>query len=154
MAANRNQQVRKRSALSRRAFLQAASFSPALLPVASRSLSAMGAKIPKPTDIRIDEVSLDYEDFPYRTPYKFGGREIDRVTVLNVRCAVHTLSGRSARGFGSMPLVSAWAFPSAKMSFDTTWSNEGHAERIRKITADFPEPAHPIDINVAWNPNT
>jgi L-alanine-DL-glutamate epimerase-like enolase superfamily enzyme len=113
----------------------------------------MGAKIPKPTDIRIDEVSLDYEDFPYRTPYKFGGREIDRVTVLNVRCAVHTLSGRSARGFGSMPLVSAWAFPSAKMSFDTTLgAMKAHAERIRKITADFPEPAHPIDINVALEP--
>jgi len=81
----------------------------------------MGAKIPKPTDIRIDEVSLDYEDFPYRTPYKFGGREIDRVTVLNVRCAVHTLSGRSARGFGSMPLVSAWAFPSPRCPLTLPW---------------------------------
>jgi len=31
---------------------------------------------------------------------------------------------------------------------------KAHAERIRKITADFPEPAHPIDINVALEPNT
>lgn len=124
-----------------------------LFSLSPRSPEAREVKTPKPTDIRIDEVSIEYQDFPYRTPYKFGGREIDRVTVLNVRCAVHTLSGRTARGFGSMPLVSAWAFPSARMSFDTTLgAMKAHAERIRTITADYHVPAHPIDINVALEP--
>lgn len=113
----------------------------------------MSVAVPKSTDMVIDEVSMGYEDVPYRTPYKFGGREIDRVTLLNVHCVVHTVGGKPARGFGSMPLVSAWAFPSRTMSFDTTLgAMKAHAERIRKITADYHEPAHPIDINVALEP--
>ena len=153
MTTKRNRQKPQRSAVSRRAFLQAAAFSPALFARASGSASAVNTETPKPTDIRIDWVSIDYQEFPYRTPFKFGGREIDRVTVLNVRCAVHTLSGREAQGFGSMPLVSAWAFPSAKMSFDTTLgAMKTLAESIRGITEDFDDLAHPIDINVALEP--
>ena len=107
----------------------------------------------KPTDMRIDDVSYSYEDVPYRTPYKFGGREIDRVTLINVHCTVHTAAGRTAHGFGSMPLVSAWAFPSKQLSFDATLeAMKAHAERIRKITADYPEAAHPIDIYQALEP--
>jgi len=36
--------------------------------------------------MRIDDVSYDYEEFRYRTPYKFAGKEVDRATILNVRC--------------------------------------------------------------------
>lgn len=148
-----DRQKRQRSAVTRRAFLRAASLSPAFFALASRRASAVNTETPKPTDIRIDEVAIDYQDFPYRTPYKFGGREIDRVTVLNVWCSVHTLSGREARGFGSMPLVSAWAFPSKKMSSDSTLgAMKVLAESIRGITEDFDDLAHPIDINVALEP--
>ena len=48
----------------------------------------------KPTDIRIEEVSFDYEDYLYRTPIKFGGVALDRVTLLNVECVVRTASGQ------------------------------------------------------------
>ena len=44
----------------------------------------------KPTDIRIDQVTFGYEDFRYRTPIKFGGTALDRVTLLNVTIAVST----------------------------------------------------------------
>ena len=148
-----DRQKRQRDAVTRRAFLRAASLSPALFSLASRRASAVDTDTPKPTDIRIDGVEIDYQDFPYRTPFKFGGREIDRVTVLNVWCSVHTLSGREARGFGSMPLVSAWAFPSKKMSFDMTLgAMKALAESMRGITEDFDDLAHPIDINVALVP--
>jgi len=153
MTTDRDLQKRKRSRASRRSFLRAASFSPVLFSLASPYARTVSTRISKPTDIRIDEVSIEYEEFPYRTPYKFGGREIDRVTVLNAHCAVHTLNGRSARGFGSMPLVSAWAFPSAKMSFDTTLgAMKTLAGHLRGITQDFDETAHPIDINVSLEP--
>jgi L-alanine-DL-glutamate epimerase-like enolase superfamily enzyme len=142
-----------RPAISRRSFLKATTLSPLLLSLASPRVERVYGVTPKSSDIRIDEVTFTYEDIPYRTPYKFGGREIDRVTLLNVHCVVHTASGRTARGFGSMPLVSAWGFPSKHMSFDVTLgAMKAHAERIRKITADFTEPAHPIDINVALEP--
>ena len=66
----------------------------------------------KPTDIRIQELSFSYEDYTYRTPIKFGGTVLDRVTILNVDCVVTTVNGRTAKGFGSMPLSNVWAFPS------------------------------------------
>ena len=36
----------------------------------------------KPTDIHIEEVTCAYEDFLYRTPIKFGGVALDRVTLV------------------------------------------------------------------------
>ncbi len=38
----------------------------------------------KPLDIRIEAVHFAYEDFIYRTPIKFGGVALDRVTLLDV----------------------------------------------------------------------
>jgi L-alanine-DL-glutamate epimerase-like enolase superfamily enzyme len=117
------------------------------------SLGKIYLSMPKTTDIRIEEVSPSYEDYFYRAPYKFGGRLVDRVTLLNVRCTVRTVGGRVARGFGSMPLGNMWAFPSRAMSYDTTLgAMKALAERIAKLTADYKETGHPIDINWALEP--
>jgi hypothetical protein len=75
---------------------------------------------PPATSIRITEVRHEYEDYVYRAPYKFGGRVVDRVTLLNVRCRVETRAGKGAWGLGSMTLGNMWAFPSKTMSYDTT----------------------------------
>jgi L-alanine-DL-glutamate epimerase-like enolase superfamily enzyme len=151
--ANKHRHKPKPSAVGRRAFLQAASLAPALFSLVPRSARAAVGGIPKPTDIQVDEVSIDYEEFPYRTPFKFGGRQIDGVTVLNVHCAVHTVSGRSARGFGSMPLVSAWAFSSVKLSFDATLAAMKElATRIQAAVEDYGGPAHPMDISTELEP--
>jgi len=102
--------------------------------------------VPKPTDISIDQIEHDYEDFLYRAPYKFGGRVVDRVTLLNVRCRVTTRSGKTASGFGSMTLGNMWAFPSATMSYDTTLdAMKALADRIARITAECGETGHPLD---------
>jgi L-alanine-DL-glutamate epimerase-like enolase superfamily enzyme len=107
----------------------------------------------KSTDIRIREIAVSFEDFPYRTPYEFGGRSVDRVTLLNVHCTVETVSGHVAKGFGSMPMGNVWSFPSKKLSYDTTLdAMKRLAERIRKITASYPDSGHPIDINFALEP--
>jgi L-alanine-DL-glutamate epimerase-like enolase superfamily enzyme len=107
----------------------------------------------KPTDIRIEEIRFDYEDFHYRMPIKFGGVAVDRVTILNVHSVVRTASGKSARGFGSMPLGCTWSFPSKVLSYDDTLhAMKVLAERLARITADFHEPGHPIDLNCALEP--
>ena len=59
------------------------------------------------------DVTHEFENHRYRAPYQFGGRTVDRVTIVNVRCRVRTGDGRDARGFGSMTLGNAWAFPAA-----------------------------------------
>src|SRR5438477_11198438 len=100
----------------------------------------------KPTDIRIEDISFGYEDFLYRTPIKFGGTAVDRATLLNVECVVRTGDGRTARGFGSMPLGNVWAFPSRVLTYDDTLgAMKALAERVARITGDCKEAGHPID---------
>ena len=74
----------------------------------------------KPSDVRIEEVRHDYEEYRYRTPIKFGGVALDRATLVNVEMVVRTRDGRTARGFGSMPLGNVWSFPSRRLSYDQT----------------------------------
>jgi L-alanine-DL-glutamate epimerase-like enolase superfamily enzyme len=66
---------------------------------------------PPRTRARIVEVTHSYEEYRYRAPYQFGGRSVDRVTLLNVRCRLTNDQGQQAWGFGSMTLGNAWSFP-------------------------------------------
>ena len=59
----------------------------AAAPVAA---AAPAVAAPLASDVRISEVRHAYQDYVYRAPYKFGGRVVDRVTLLNVRCRVTT----------------------------------------------------------------
>lgn len=105
------------------------------------------------TDIRVEDVSIAYEEYKYRTPIKFGGHVLDRATLLNVNCSVRTGDGRVAKGFGSMPLGNIWSFPSKVLSYETTLgAMQSLAEQIAKITAGYKEFGHPIDINWALDP--
>jgi L-alanine-DL-glutamate epimerase-like enolase superfamily enzyme len=129
-------------AASRRDFLRAAACAPFL-----------NLLTPRAADICIEEVTFGYEDYLYRAPYQFGGRTVDRVTILNVNCVVRAADGRTARGFGSMTMGNQWSFPSKTMSYDTTLgAMKALAERISKITNVYREPGHPIDINTALEP--
>lgn len=105
------------------------------------------------TDIRIEDLSFSYEEFLYRAPYKFGGVPVDRATILNVNVVVKTSGGKMAKGFGSMPLGNVWSFPSRDMDYSTTLgAMKALAERINKLTADYKEYGHPIDLNVSLEP--
>lgn len=141
------------SRMTRRKFLKAA-------PVGTLCLSrfASGQMLIAPkrksSDIRVKEMHISYEDFPYRTSYQFGGRSVDAVTLLNVHCIVETVAGHVAHGFGSMTMGNAWSFPSKTLSYNTTLeAMKRLAERIRKITEGYTEPAHPIDINFTLEPD-
>src|SRR4051812_46051743 len=99
------------------------------------------------TVIRVEEVQLVYEDFRYRTPIKFGGVALDRVTLLNVQCRVRNRAGKSAAGFGSIPLGNVWAFPSKRLGYDATLAAmKAVAERIAVLMSECPEYGHPIDL--------
>lgn len=102
----------------------------------------------KSTDIRVDSVTFTFEDFKYRTPIKFGGTELDRVTLINVEAAVRNAAGKVVKGFGSMPLGNVWSFPSKTLSYDTTLNAmKVLSDRIAKITNGYKEFGHPVDIN-------
>jgi L-alanine-DL-glutamate epimerase-like enolase superfamily enzyme len=108
---------------------------------------------PRATDIRVEEVTYSYEDFRYRTPIKFGGVALDRATLVNVHCVVRTVGGRTAHGFGSMPLGNVWSFPSRVLSYDVTLAAmKVLVERLARLTSAYHEPGHPIDLNWALEP--
>ncbi len=131
------------STTTRRAFLKAAAAAPAFGILRAAS----------PAAIRIDDIRFSYEDYLYRTPIKFGGTPLDRVTLINVDCVVRAANGKTSKGFGSMPLGNIWSFPSKEMSYDTTLgAMKALAARISKITGAYKESGHPIDINVALEP--
>jgi L-alanine-DL-glutamate epimerase-like enolase superfamily enzyme len=151
----KNQQGQlKQEQISRRQLLRTVSLSSLLIASGLRRRSTVYPSPPKSSGLKIDDVSYDFTEFLYRTPYKFAGKEVDRATILNVRCVAHLENGRSAHGFGSMPLGNVWSFPSDRMSYNKTLgAMKALAERIRSITADFQQTAHPININVALEPD-
>ena len=105
------------------------------------------------TDVRIKDVRHSFEDFQYRTPYKFGGMLVDRVTMLNVACAVEDGQGRVAHGTGSMPLGNMWSWPSKALGYDVTLgAMKDLAGGMARITSGYREFGHPIDIGLALEP--
>jgi L-alanine-DL-glutamate epimerase-like enolase superfamily enzyme len=105
------------------------------------------------TDARIEELTTGFEDFTYRTPYKFGGQEVSRVTVLNVRCRLSLKSGKSAEGFASMPMGNVWSYPAPGVPYETTLNAmKTLAEKLAAITRAFREYAHPLDVNRELEP--
>jgi L-alanine-DL-glutamate epimerase-like enolase superfamily enzyme len=103
----------------------------------------------KPTDVRIADVSFAYEDHRYRTPIKFGGVALDRVTVLNVELTVESRGGKVTHGFGSMPLGNVWAWPSTDLGYDQTLAGmKVIATACRTIYAADNTYGHPVEIGV------
>src|SRR6266545_4066169 len=122
-------------------------------PVAGTAVPAVGTTAPRMTDIRVLDVRHGYEDWRYRAPYKFGGRVVDRVTILNVRCRVETRAGKGAWGFGSMTMGNMWAFPSPTMSYDVTLgAMKDLAERMARLTSRCREVGHPLDLSLVLEP--
>lgn len=122
-----------------------------LSPIGTRLMIAAPKR--KSSDIRIKQVQIGFENYPYRSAYRFGGRSAQGVTLINVDCTVETASGRIAKGFGSMPLGNLWSFPSKTLSYDATLdAMKQLAQEIGKITEGYTEFGHPIDINFALEP--
>ena len=138
------------SPLSRRTLLTAIGAAPALS-IAACFRRAPAAAASRPTDARIVEVNHQFEEFRYRMPYQFGGRSVDRVTLLNVNCRIRTRGGREAWGFGSMTLGNAWAFPAVAHETGLA-AMRALSDELGKVTAACDESGHPIDIFRAVEP--
>lgn len=134
--------LRSTAALSMASFWGTVCFKPGLL---ARSSRIRG--------IQVSEISLDYENYLYRTPIKFGGTVLDRVTLLNVRCVVRNREGKTAQGFGSMPMGNIWSFPSKTMSYEVTLgAMKSLAGQIAEISRQCREYGHPIELNYILEP--
>jgi L-alanine-DL-glutamate epimerase-like enolase superfamily enzyme len=133
--------------VSRRNLLRAA----LMAPMWRLASTAPAIAAQRPNDIRIVEVQHRFEEFRYRAPYQFGGRSVDRVTILDVDVRVRTGAGREAWGFGSMTLGNAWAFPAADQD-SGLGAMRALADEFRSITASCDEQGHPVDLFRALEP--
>jgi L-alanine-DL-glutamate epimerase-like enolase superfamily enzyme len=107
----------------------------------------------KATNIRIEDVSHSFEDYRYRTPIKFGGIALDRVTLLNVNVTVRTRAGKIGHGFGSMPLGNVWSYPSKTLPYDQTLATmKAMAESISHIVRGCQDWGHQIDLTWQLEP--
>lgn len=108
---------------------------------------------PVMTDARIREVKTSYQDYLYRTPYKFGGNSVDRVTLLNVDCVIESRTGKATKGFGAMSMGNVWAWPSKVLTYAETLSAmKSLATRMVETVTKFDEFGHPLDWNHALEP--
>jgi L-alanine-DL-glutamate epimerase-like enolase superfamily enzyme len=107
-----------------------------------------------PTAVRVADVSFDFRDYLYRTPIKFGGVALDRVTLLNVTLTVEGRDGRTAEGVGSMPLGNVWAWPTRALTYgDTLGAMKWTASRVALLYGSFRGAGHPLDITHALEPH-
>lgn len=103
--------------------------------------------MPKSTDITILEVRCSFEPVAFRSPLKFGGRVIDKATLINVEVDVETRNKRRETGFGSMPSGPVWAWPSSVVTVEQSeQAIHQFASEIAELANDYPDYAHPIDI--------
>lgn len=108
----------------------------------------------RPT-MRLRELRIDFEDHAYRTPYMFGGSVVDRVTLLNVTLTAEDAQGRTAQGFGSMPLGNAWAFPSLRLTYAQTLdAMKQLAVAAREAASSLSSAGHPIDLGLELEERT
>ena len=113
----------------------------------SRNSSHRRCPVPKPTDIRLVEVTSETEKFDYRSPMKFGGRVVRDVVLLHVTVQVETRNGRRGQGFGSMTMGNVWAWPSGKVPAEKTLSAMVDlGRRLARQANDYQGVGHPLEI--------
>lgn len=139
----------RRANVSRRDFLHTLAAGAGALAVGRGDLFAAPqvSTAGKPTDARIAGLSYDFEPQPFRTPLKFGGSLMKDIVLFNVRLRVEGAAGRSAEGFGSMPLGNVWSFPPRYVP------GEQSLEAMRRLCMEVIEVArdcddrgHPIEL--------
>lgn len=102
----------------------------------------------KKSDIRIENISLRYDEHFFRAPVGFAGAVVNRATMMTVRCSVRTAGGKAADGFGAMPFNHTFSFPSKTLSNETkNDAMKALAAEIAKVTGRYQEFGHPLDIN-------
>jgi len=101
----------------------------------------------KSTDLRIAEVAPSTEYIKFRTPIKFGGRVMTDIVVVNVALTAETRDGRRGKGFGSMTMGNAWAWPSQRLSADQTLAAMlEFGKRAAAEAGAYRSSGHPLEI--------
>jgi L-alanine-DL-glutamate epimerase-like enolase superfamily enzyme len=136
--------------LSRRRFVKRAGALAGALAAGNPTgrLGLLRATERKSTDIRIEKISIGYNDYLFRAPVGFAGTVMDRATIVTVKCSVRTAAGKIANGFGSIPFNHTFSFPSKKLTNEAkNGAMKALAAELAKVTGSYQEYAHPLEAN-------
>src|SRR6056297_2132529 len=102
------------------------------------------------TDLRTYAFDLEVDSIDYRSPMKFGGRVVEGVQIVSLRCRAENGAGQQGDGLGSMTMGNAWAWPSQQLtSAQTLEATVALAKEIAEDAAADPLGGHPLDISLA-----
>jgi hypothetical protein len=100
-----------------------------------------------PNDVRIEGVDIEEEFYLYRSPIKFGGTEVDRVTLLNVRVRIRNRGGRPPRASARCRSATSGVSLARDEVRRDARRHAGALEALEKITAAYTDYGHPVEIN-------
>ena len=100
-----------------------------------------------PHDARIIAVDVSFEPVSFRTPLKFGGRVVTQTDLMNVTVTLESRDGRTAQGFGSMPLGNVWGWPTKTLTEpQTAQAVRQFGESLAKQATEQNQYGHPVDL--------
>ncbi len=105
----------------------------------------------KATDMNVVEASTSRQKFTYRSPMKFGGREVTDMVLQRAIVRVTGQQGATAiMGVGEMPMGTSWAWPSKKLTADQVLRIVvALSDRIAARLGELNCSGHSIEIGVA-----
>lgn len=102
----------------------------------------------KDTDVRIENVSVAFEEFKFRSPFKFAGVVVTKQIMSTATCTVRTRGGKEATGFGVLPLNFTFSFPSKQVTPEARQNAmKTLAEELVNVTASYRDYGHPVELN-------
>jgi len=104
------------------------------------------------SDIQILKLEPFYRTDKFRAPLKFGSVVVTDSTSLIVKATVQNKGGKTAEGWGAMPLMDKWAFPDPSVSHEKKFeAMKQIGERACKMLEKHSRSsfAHPIDMMLA-----
>ncbi len=107
----------------------------------------------KQSDVRIERISVRFDELDFRTPLKFALAVVNRQTMQTVECTVRTAAGKFATGFGTLPLNYVFTYPSKKLTDEARLgAMKALAQELAKVTGAYQEAGHPLEINAELAP--
>ena len=100
----------------------------------------------KETNIQVKDVALFFLPVELRMPLKFGSQTVLSVTCARVRLSVVDTQGRSAEGWGEVPLSVAWAWPSDLPYAERLEAVEQFCCTLAEAWRNFSEWGHALEI--------
>jgi L-alanine-DL-glutamate epimerase-like enolase superfamily enzyme len=106
--------------------------------------------VSKPTDIRPISAALYLLPVPTRLPLKFGAETLTEVVCARACVKVVDRAGKSAEGWGEIPLSVQWVWPSSTPYGERLQALQQFCIELAELWASLRDPGHPIEVGHAF----